>query len=325
MVFNTARLDTTAVVVTIIVCTILIALSALFIIKVPYGWLWAAGMMLILAISYALSPQQYSFDGSRLIIRKAIGKTITIPLGDIQGYAIVPDLAKIRMIRMFGNGGLFGYYGMFSTAEYGPINCQLTRMKHVVIVQAEKMRYALSPRDIEKFVHTLCSVTSCSTVPVEPLQPGVKVIVRPLILILPIIVYIAAIATILLAFQSLPERIAVHFDVYGSPDRWGHKVSYLLSGVIPSTILFAMNCGIYFGMRRTIHTRTLLALLIMLVSWIQLFTLFISLDTFWLNTRGNHMVPFVYALVAFISVVVVLLFVYYRITMRIAPTGRDTD
>lgn len=86
-----------------------------------------------------------------------------------------------------------------------------------------------------------------------------------------------------------------------------------------------MNCGVHFGMHRTIRTRTLLVLPVMLVSWMQIFALFISMDTFWMNTHGHHMIPFVYALVAFLCVMVVLLFVYYRITMKVAPPGRDTD
>jgi hypothetical protein len=317
MVFKTARLDTTAIVVTVIVCAFLMALSALFILKVPCGWLWTVGMMLIPAITYALSPQQYIFDGSHLIIRKAIGKTITIPLGDIQGYTIITDLTKIRMIRVFGNGGLFGYYGMFSMAEYGPINFQLTRMKNIVIVQTKKMRYALSPCNTEGFVHTLGSITSCSPVSLEPLRPDMGAHVRPLILILPIIVYTATIITVLLAYHSLPERIAVHFDAFGNPNGWGSKVSYLFSGLIPSSILCAINFGIYFGMRKTTYDRTLPILLIAIVAWIQLFMLFMHLDTFWFNTGGVHMIPLVHALVIFSGITVVLLCIYYRIATTI--------
>ncbi|MBN2621618.1 hypothetical protein JXB22_11105, partial [candidate division WOR-3 bacterium] len=189
MVFKTAKLDTVAIVVTIIVTALIVGLGILFIVKVPYGWIWAMAMLLIPGISYALSPKTYRYDGASIIIEKVAGRTITIPIKDIKGYTVIENLSRMRMTRTFGNGGLFGYYGMFSTAEYGPINCQLTAMKNVVLIKTNTVLYAVSPDNIDGFV----SVLGAPGEPVQPIAPDDVRQASPWILILPIGLYAATI------------------------------------------------------------------------------------------------------------------------------------
>jgi len=229
---------------------------------------------------------------------------------------LIENLAKLQMIRTFGNGGLFGYYGMFSTTEYGSINCQLTRMKNVVILKTDTGLYAISPVNVQEFVQTLGSSTSLvhdssAFLIRKKLKPT-----RSLILMLPILLYCATIVFLLLAYRSLPERIAVHFDAFGNPDRWGSKMSFLVSGFIPATILAILNCGIYFIMRKKVHNPALPVFLIIIISFIQLFTLYINIDMFWLNRFDHHVLPFLVVLIAFALVLIILLFVYYRVVVK---------
>ena len=62
----------------------------------------------------------------------------TVALEDVEGYTVVPNFAKLHVSRTFGNGGLFGYYGTFSTAEYGAMSCQLRSLKDVFIIRTKR-------------------------------------------------------------------------------------------------------------------------------------------------------------------------------------------
>lgn len=316
MVFKAAKLDMTATVVTLLVTGFIVGLGILFIAKVPYGWIWAIGMLLIPGISYALSPKQYVFDGARISIVKIIGKAITIPIQNIKGYTVLENLAKTKMTRTFGNGGLFGYYGMFATAEYGPINCQLTSMKQVVILNTENGLYALSPQNVQEFVRVL----GTSSAPIQDKStftvPAIINPARASILILPIVLYVATIIFLFLTYSTLPEKIAVHFDAFGNPDRWGSKISYLISGFVPATILAALNCGVFFVMRKTVRNPTLPLFIVIIISFLQLFTLYINLDMFWLNQHNHHVLPFSISMSAFAITMIALLVVYYRIVKK---------
>jgi hypothetical protein len=314
MVFKTAKLDTTAIVITILVTAFIIGLGLLFIATVPHGWIWALAMMLIPGICYLLSPKQYRLNGSHLIIQKVIGKTITIPLQDIKGYIIIENLAKTKITRTFGNGGLFGYYGMFSTAEYGPINCQLTTLKNTVIIDTDLRRYAISPDNTEVFVQMLGTKPDLRRDALRPTAPGR--LARPAVLALPIALYLITIVLLLLSYHMLPDRIAVHFDALGNPDRWGSKISYLISGLIPSGVLCVINCGVFFLMRKTSHNPALPTFIVIMLSFVQLFTLYINLDVYWVNRYQQNIAPMPHVLIAFGCVLIVLLFVYYRMVVN---------
>jgi uncharacterized membrane protein len=218
------------------------------------------------------------------------------------------------MMRTFGNGGLFGYYGMFSAAEYGPINCQLTSMKNVVIIETKTLLYAISPENVQDLVQTLGVKPDLT----ESTQPQKKKIrpARSMILILPVALYLVTIILLFITYRSLPDRIAVHFDALGNPDRWGSKVSYLISGLIPSTILFGLNYGVFLIMRKTSHDPALPTFIVIMVSFIQSFTLYINLDMYWVNRYDHHILPMFFVLIAFGGIMMVMLYVYYRIAVK---------
>ena len=193
MEFKTAKLDKMAIVVSIAATVFLIGLSIFFIIKVPFGWAFAIFMMFVIIISYLLSPKNYSFEGANLIIEKVIGKKITIPFNEIEAYVSVSDFTKLKVVRTFGNGGLFGYYGMFSTAEYGSINCQLTSLKNIFIIKCKKGNFALSPLEPDKFEEHLKAIASGMTGEIEIIKPIPQEKMEranPLILIIPICIFI---------------------------------------------------------------------------------------------------------------------------------------
>jgi hypothetical protein len=315
MEFKPARLDRVATIVSILVTAFLLGLSIFFIIKVPCGWIFAIFVMLIPLICYLWSPKRYVFKNDLLIIEKIAGRQISIRLSDIKAYIRVPNFIKLKVARTFGNGGLFGFYGFFSTAEYGEINCQLTGLKDIIIIKTKKMNYALSPINCEDFEQYLIKEVRGITGNIESLKPRTmdkKILASPMILILPAILFIALVTMVLLNYLQLPERIAVHFNVYGQPDCWGSKSSYLISGLIPSTILFLLTIGVFFFVRRTTNKPAIPNFLVIIMSFILLFIAGTSLATFWINKYGKQLIPMHFGIIIFGVVLIALFFFYYR-------------
>lgn len=317
MEFKPARLDKLATIVTAFVTVLLVGLSIFFIIKVPFGWLFAILMMSIVIFSYLLSPARYFFDGRKLVIEKVIGKKIIIPLEDVEGYTMIPDFTKLRVARTFGNGGLFGYYGSFSTAEYGTLNCQLKNLKQVLIIKTSHRTYAISPADAKRFEEYFTNAVrglKSELTELRPALPSTLCHASPLILLLPAAIFVLTMVLVLSLYPQLPDRIAVHFDMHGNPNGWASRSSFIASGLIPAAVLFIVSVAVFFLIRRTTQKPTLPYMIVGLFSVFQLFTAFISLDTYWLNIHDTHLIPFPYNIIGYVVIIVVLLFVYYRKT-----------
>ncbi len=310
MEFKPAKLDRIATIISVSVSLLLVGLSLFFLIKVPFGWVFAIVIMLILVVCYLLSPKRYSFEGTNLVLEKVIGRKAIIRSDDIEGYVRIPDFTKLTVARTFGNGGLFGYYGMFTTAEYGTINCQLTNLKGICVIKTKKGTFALSPAERERFEEHLQTLTA-EIKTIEPRVVEKREYARPLILLVPIALFVITILMVLLNYAQLPERIAVHFDFQGNPDRWGSKISYLTSGIIPASVLLAIGIGAFFFVRRTTPRKALPNFLVLIVAFIQLFIAYVSFDTYWVSKYNTHLLPLWYSFGGF-AIVLILLFIYYR-------------
>ncbi len=313
MKFKPATLDTRATIITIVVTIFFIGLSYIFITK-PFGWIFVLLFFLILFISYLLSLKEYQFDQGKLIIKKVCGKKIVIPLNTIEEYIFIPDITKLNMLRTFGNGGLFGYYGIFSSMEYGPINLQLTAMKNVFMIKTKKGNYAVSPLAIKEFEEYLKGIVTAETGKIGKMEKeAVKIVyARPKIIILPLIIFLLTILVILLFYQRLPRMIALHFDIHGNPDRWGPKTAFLSSNLIPAIILFIFNIILFFLVRRVTHKPSIPNLLVIIFSVIQLFIMYVAIDIYWSTMYQRHIVSIFWPLLGLVIISGILLFYYHK-------------
>jgi hypothetical protein len=310
--FKPARLDLTAAIISSGVTLFITGLSLFFIIKLPYGWAFAVFMELIVIGSFALSPKKYSLRNGSLVIEKYIGTKIIIPVTDIDGYVTIPKFCSLTISRTFGNGGLFGYYGVFSTAEYGELHCQLTSMHNVIIVRTKNRSYAISPLAYAIFEEQLKAHVNHE--PVTTLQPNSKPIDKAsaLILIVPVMLFIVFVVITLIQYAQLPDRIAVHFNMHGTPDRWGPKSSYLFSSLVPASILFACCIAVFFAVRKTTRNKAIPQFLVIILSFIELFIIYTSMNTYWITKHNSFLVQPAIGYSLFGLLLVVLLFVYYR-------------
>jgi len=314
MEFKITKLDKPATITSVITTVMLAAFSVFFIIKVPYGLLFAAGMMSIVFFSYLLAPGRYFFEGAKLVIEKNTGKRIVIPVQDIEGYIFVPDFLKLKPIRAFGNGGLFGYYGIFSTREYGNINCQLTGLKNIFLIKTKKGFFAISPLETTRFDEylrsTIIGITG-KVEAVEPIEPGKIKHASPFILLVPDAVFTLTLIMLILVYPRLPEHVATHFNFHGKADGWSSKSSFVVMGLVPAAILLALNIVVFFIVRRRTHDPRTANFVVLLFSLIQLFTSYISLDIYWFSIYNHHIIAIHYASLAFLGMFLLVIWGYY--------------
>jgi hypothetical protein len=113
----------------------------------------AAGYVaaLVFLLSYAYSPQRYILSDRSLTIVRLIGN-VHIALDHVQQVRPVRTGDLKWGIRLWGSGGLFGYYGLYRTAELGKCTWYVTdRSKCVVVITGEKT-VVVSPEDVDGFV-----------------------------------------------------------------------------------------------------------------------------------------------------------------------------
>lgn len=315
MEFKVARLDRLALVISILTSILLGGLALFSIFNAPGGWIFSSILILILVISYVLRPKRYLFEGSKLIIEKVIGTKIIVPLGEIEGYVFIPDFMELKPLRVFGNGGLFGYYGFFATSAYGNINCQLSNFKNVFIIKSKHGIFAVSPHEAAKFEECLKNVVSGITGKIEQLIPKSPKAIKkttPLILIIPDMIFVLTILMIVLFYPQLPEIIATHFDIRGMPNGWSGKGPFVTLNIISSLILLVLNSILFFIFRSTAAGPKLVTFLVIFISLIQLFIAVVFFDTYRFNIHNHHFLSFEYLLIGFFVVLAGALFFYYQ-------------
>jgi len=320
MEFKISRLDRSALFISILSTVLLIGLAIFALLNTPHGWIFSILMLLTIIIPYLLSPRRYFFEGSKLIIEKVIGTKITIPLTEIEAYLFVPNFLKLKPIRVFGNGGLFGYYGIFATNDYGIINCQLKSLKNVFILKSKIGSFAISPSESANFEDYFKNVVIGITGKIGSIEPLKREAIKkasPLILILPDLIFVLTILMIILLYPQLPERIATHFDLRGIPNGWSTKGSFTAFSIIASSLLLLLNCILFFIFRSTTAGAKPTNFLVIFFSLIQIFIASVFFDVYWFGIHDLHFLRFEYQLIGFAIVLAgVLLFFYQRLSPK---------
>jgi hypothetical protein len=106
---------------------------------------------LLIFFAYAYSPRGYAITGEALVIKRLIGN-IRVPLGSIREIRAGAADDLTCCIRLWGSGGLFGYYGLFRTARLGKCYWYMTNRSDSVIVTTLNKTLVLSPDDVQGFI-----------------------------------------------------------------------------------------------------------------------------------------------------------------------------
>jgi len=111
-------------------------------------------LLAIIGIVYFYRPLYYSVDSDNLIIHRQAGK-ITIKKSQIQSAGIIEEGSMGFVIRTFGVGGLFGYFGEFYSRPMGAMTWYVTRQDKFVLIITSLRKIVVSPDDSERFIDAL--------------------------------------------------------------------------------------------------------------------------------------------------------------------------
>lgn len=157
--------DWTAKVVSGVVLTVMVALSVV-VHSLPIG----IALLLVLVLTYGYSPRGYLVSKEAIVVKRLFRDAV-IPLtaGGEARPATAGDFAGA--IRLWGSGGLFGYFGLFRTRGLGKSTWYVTDRSRVVVVITPGKTALFSPDDPAGFVSSLSlgpPLSGASYVPPDP-------------------------------------------------------------------------------------------------------------------------------------------------------------
>ncbi len=118
-------------------------------ISVQTGVFFAMLFFILIEISsYLFRTSQYELKENAIYINRPIGNVI-IPLSSVKDIYMVDEKDMKWTIRMFGSGGLFGYYGLFYNREQGRMTWYATqRRNYVMLITKRGKKIILTPDDL---------------------------------------------------------------------------------------------------------------------------------------------------------------------------------
>ncbi len=109
----------------------------------------SASILIVLVIAYLFSPKKIVLEDDRVVIGRVFG-SVEIPYTKIRE---VTFLGKPGMLRLFGSGGFFGYFGLFSV-EGDKTWVYARKMEDLILVRADK-NYLIAPENAGEFIGEL--------------------------------------------------------------------------------------------------------------------------------------------------------------------------
>ncbi len=120
-------------------------------------YLLLAIFVLSYVLPYLFRPLKYTVTSDELIVKRLI-KPYVIKLSEIKKIREISEEELKGTKRIFGSGGVFGYFGKFRNKNFGTMTFLTTRTDNrVYILTAEGKNIVLSPDDSEEFVKTIAS------------------------------------------------------------------------------------------------------------------------------------------------------------------------
>jgi hypothetical protein len=101
----------------------------------------------IVLFTFLFSIKDYAVNDNTLFIQRWIN-TIKIPFSEIKTVRVLNDNDMGMVFRTFGVGGLFGYFGKFSSSKLGSITYYATQNKNKVFVELKSgKKIVITPDD----------------------------------------------------------------------------------------------------------------------------------------------------------------------------------
>jgi hypothetical protein len=109
-------------------------------------------LLLIYLIVFAFRPIDYDIINNTIIIHRLLGN-VEIERKDIKSIELINNKKLRWSLRIFGVGGLFGYFGRFTNMKLGRMTWYATRRDTpILIITNNNTKIIITPNDPEKFI-----------------------------------------------------------------------------------------------------------------------------------------------------------------------------
>jgi hypothetical protein len=105
----------------------------------------------VAVLAYAFSPRSYAVVGRTIIVNRLIGN-VRIPLENLREARVSTPDDVTGCIRLWGSGGMFGYFGLFRTTKLGKCTWYVTRRDRMIVVATDLKTTLYSPDDTAGFL-----------------------------------------------------------------------------------------------------------------------------------------------------------------------------
>jgi hypothetical protein len=157
----TASYDRTTKIISAGACVLLLLMGVL-----THNTIVGCVSVLVVLLSYAWSPRGYALAERSIVVKRLIGGA-RIPLECVREARRTTSDDLRRCIRLWGSGGMFGYYGLFRTSKLGKCWWYVTDRRNTVVVITDKKTALFSPDDVDGF---LAAIRATVPVPETPTQ-----------------------------------------------------------------------------------------------------------------------------------------------------------
>ena len=151
-------------------CKIITVAVCIFFVLFPvFTKLFAIGAVgwLVVAVCYAYSPLGYVVSERSISVRRLIGR-VRIPLEGVREIRAAAADDFRGCIRLWGNGGMFGYYGLFRTAKLGKCTWYVSNRSKAVVLITEAKTIVFSPDDVDGFLAAVRAEAPVSGIAAAP-------------------------------------------------------------------------------------------------------------------------------------------------------------
>jgi hypothetical protein len=132
----------------------LVCLFLLAIIAATHSFIFCVLAVVLILVSYAHSPRGYVIADRSILVQRLAGRP-RIALEDAREVRRATPDDSSGAIRLFGSGGLFGYYGLFTSAKLGKFTAYVTNRNNRVVVITGSKTALFSPDDVDGFLNAI--------------------------------------------------------------------------------------------------------------------------------------------------------------------------
>jgi hypothetical protein len=148
-------------IVTVAICVLLVAIaSGFFVVGMQrrdyLGFLWAMLVLAMLGTTALFRVRGYYLEGDRLCIQR-LGWQKVLPLTALES-AVCDPLAMECSIRLFGNGGLFAFSGIFWHRKLGRYTAYATAPRLAVVLKFIHKTVVITPEKPDAFIAQLMAL-----------------------------------------------------------------------------------------------------------------------------------------------------------------------